>query len=143
MVRKRIIRWISCLFLLVLLIFTVISNSVYQASLPRVRTRTVEQEVGKLLDGYGLWETFAWIPRDCVFPSGSEDTVCLYRVLQRGGQFTSTEDYVEAEEVLVLDEREDAVLVENYYLGFYDELVCESNLPLKNGETVIYLNSEE
>lgn len=143
MVRKRIIRWISCLFLLVLLIFTVISNSVYQASLPRVRTRTVEQEVGKLLDGYGLWETFAWIPRDCVFPSGSEDTVRLYRVLQRGGQFTSTEDYVEAEEVLVLDEREDAVLVENYYLGFYEELVCESNLPLKNGETVIYLNSEE
>ena len=71
------------------------------------------------------------------------DTVCLYRVLQRGGQFTSTEDYVEAEEVLVLDEREDAVLVENYYLGFYEELVCESNLPLKNGETVIYLNSEE
>ena len=108
MVRKRIIRWLAGVILLALVVCTVVSNSVYQASLPRVRTRVVEQEVGDLLDGYGIWETFAWIPRECVFPGNSEDTVYLYRIWQRTGQFTSTEYYAEAQEVPVLDEREDA-----------------------------------
>ena len=52
MVRKRIIRWLAGVILLALVVCTVVSNSVYQASLPRVRTRVVEQEVGDLLDGY-------------------------------------------------------------------------------------------
>lgn len=54
MVRKRIIRWLAGVILLALVVCTVVSNSVYQASLPRVRTRVVEQEVGDLLDGYGI-----------------------------------------------------------------------------------------
>ena len=142
MVRKRIIRWLAGVTLLALVVCTVVSNSVYQASLPRVRTRLVEQEIGELLDGYGLWETFAWIPRECVFPGNSEDTVCLYRIWQRTGQFTSTEYYAEAQEVPVLDEREDAVLVEDLYLNYYETLVCETSLPLSNGQTVIWLNPE-
>ena len=55
MVRKRIIRWLAGVILLALVVCTVVSNSVYQASLPRVRTRVVEQEVGDLLDGYGIF----------------------------------------------------------------------------------------
>lgn len=142
MVRKTIIRWGSAVILAALLAFTVISNSVYQASLPRVRTRIVEQEIGDLLDGYGLWETLAWIPRECVFPGSSENTVCLYRIWQRPGQFTGMEYYAEAIEVPVLDEREDAVLVEELYLDFYETLICETSLPLHNGQTVVWLNSE-
>ena len=92
--------------------------------------------------GYGIWETFAWIPRECVFPGNSEDTVCLYRIWQRAGQFTSMEYYAEAQEVPVLDEREDAVLVEDLYLSYYETLVCETSLPLSNGQTVIWLNPE-
>ena len=142
MVRKRIIRWLAGVILLALVVCTVVSNSVYQASLPRVRTRVVEQEVGDLLDGYGIWEAFAWIPKECVFPGNSEDTVCLYRIWQRAGQFTSMEYYAEAQEVPVLDEREDAVLVEDLYLSYYETLVCETSLPLSNGQTVIWLNPE-
>ena len=141
--RKRIIRWASAAILITLVAFTVISNRVYQDSLPRVRTRMVEQEIGELLDGYGLWETLAWVPKECIFSGSNENTVCLYRVWQRAGQFTSTEDYVVAEEVRVLDEREDAVLVDNLYLDFYETLVCETSLPLSNGETVIWLNGEQ
>ena len=99
-------------------------------------------EIGELLDGYGLWETFAWIPKECVFPGSSEDTVCLYRIWQRAGQFTSMEYYAEAQEVPVLDEREDAVLVEDLYLSYYETLVCETSQPLSNGQTVIWLNPE-
>lgn len=142
MVRKRIIRWGAGVILIALLALTIISNSVYQASLPRVRTRIVEQEIGELLDGYGLWETFAWIPRECVFPGSSENTVCLYRVWPRAGQFTRTEYYAAAEEVPVLEEREDAVLVDNLYLDFYETLVCETDLPLSHGQTVVWLNEE-
>lgn len=50
------------------------------------------------------------------------------------------ENYAEAVELPVLDEREDAVLVEESYLSFYETLVCETNLPLNNGQTVVWLN---
>lgn len=49
-------------------------------------------------------------------------------------------NYAEAVELPVLDEREDAVLVEESYLSFYETLVCETNLPLNNGQTVVWLN---
>lgn len=143
MVRKRIIRWGVGIVLIALVAFTLISNSVYQVSLPRVRTRQVEQETGELLDDCGMWEMFAWIPRECVFPGSSEETVCLYRIWQRPGLFTGTEDCVMEEEVRVLDEREDAVLVENLYLSVSETLVCETNLPLRDGETVKWLNGNE
>ena len=42
----------------------------------------------------------------------------------------------------MLDEREDAVLVEDLYLSYYETLVCETSLPLSNGQTVIWLNPE-
>ena len=138
--RKKIIRWVSAVILIALVAFTAISNRVYQDSLPRVRTRMVEQEIGELLDGYGLWETFAWIPRECVFPGSSEDTVCLYRVWTQAGQFTRTEYYAQAVEVPVLDRREDAVLVDELYLDFYETLICETDLPLSDGQTVVWLN---
>ena len=50
------------------------------------------------------------------------------------------EYYAEAQEVPVLDEREDAVLVEDLYLSYYETLVCETSMPLSNGQTVIWLN---
>lgn len=140
MIRKKIIRWASAVIMIALVAFTAISNRVYQDSLPQVRTRMVEQEIGELLDGYGLWETFAWIPRECVFPGSSEDTVCLYRVWTRAGQFTRTEYYAQAVEVPVLDRREDAVLVDELYLDFYETLICETDLPLSDGQTVVWLN---
>lgn len=140
--RKRIIRCASAVILIALVAFTVISNQVYQDSLPRVRTQMVEQEIGALLDGYGLWETFAWVPNECIFPSNNENMVCVYRIEQRAGQFTSTEYFAQAVESPVLDEREDAVLLEALYLDFYETLICETSLPLSDGQTVIWLNSE-
>ena len=140
MVRKRMIRWASAVILMALVAFTVISNGVYQDSLPRVRTRMVEQEIGKLLDGYGLWETLAWVPKECIFPSSNENMVCVYRIGQRAGQFTSTEYFAEAVESSILDEREDAVLLEDLYLDFYKTLICETSLPLSGGQTVAWLN---
>lgn len=140
--RKRIIQWIAGILLVTLVALTVVSNQVYQASLPQVRTQVVEQEIGELLDGYGLWETFAWIPRECIFPStdGSEDKVCIYRIRQRPGQFTRTEYYLDGEELQILDEREDAILVDELYLSFQETLVCETDLPLTSGQTVVWLN---
>lgn len=143
MVRKRIIRWMAGIILIALLVFTGISNSVYEASLPRVRTQVVEKEVGELLDGYGLWETFAWIPRECVFPGSSGNTVCVYRISQRAGQFTPTEYYAAVVESTVLDERENTVLLNDLYLNYSETLICESSLPLSNGQTVVWLNPEE
>lgn len=140
MVRKRMIRWASAVILMALVAFTVISNGVYQDSLPRVRTRMVEQEIGKLLDGYGLWETLAWVPKECIFPSSNENMVCVYRIGQRAGQFTNTEYFAEAVESSILDEREDAVLLEDLYLDFYKTLICETSLPLSDGQTVAWLN---
>ena len=140
--RKRIIRCASAVILIALVAFTVISNQVYQDSLPRVRTQMVEQEIGALLDGYGLWETFAWVPNECIFPSNNENMVCVYRIEQRAGQFTNTEYFAQAVESPVLDEREDAVLLEALYLDFYETLICETSLPLSDGQTVIWLNSE-
>ena len=67
--------------------------------------------------------------------------MCLYRIWQRAGQFTSMEYYAEAQEVPVLDEREGAVLVEDLYLSYYETLVCETSMPLSNGQTVIWLNT--
>lgn len=142
MVRKRIIRWTAGVILIALLAFTVISNFIYQASLPRVRTRVVEKEIGRLLDGYGLWETLAWVPRECVFPSDKENMVCLYRVGARAGLFTQSEYFADMVETPILDEREDAVLVEDLYLSYYETLVCESSLPLQDGETIVWLNPE-
>lgn len=140
--RKRIIRCASAVILIALVAFTVISNQVYQDSLPRVRTQMVEQEIGALLDGYGLWETFAWVPNECIFPSNNENMVCVYRIEQRAGQFTNTEYFAQAVESPVLDEREDAVLLEALYLDFYETLICETSLPLSDGQTVIWLNNE-
>ncbi|MGN1028274.1 MAG: hypothetical protein ACI4P4_17935 [Faecousia sp.] len=142
MVRKRILRWMAGVILITLVALTAISNGVYKASLPRVRTRLVEQEIGGLLDGYGLWETFAWIPKECVFPGSSEDVVRVYRIETRAGQFTRVEYYADAVEVRVLDEREDAVLAEDLYLSFYETLVCETSLPLMDGQVVVWLNGE-
>lgn len=142
MVRKRIIRWMAGIILIALLVFTAISNSVYEASLPRVCTQVVEKEVGELLDGYGLWETFAWVPRECVFPGSSDNTVCVYRISQRAGQFTPTEYYAAVVESTVLDEREDAVLLNDLYLNYSETLICESSLPLSDGQTIIWLNQE-
>lgn len=141
--RKRIIRRTSAAILIALAAFTAISNRIYQASLPRVRTRIVEQEVGALLDDRGLWENFAWIPRECVFPGSSQDTVCLYRVWTRAGQFTAEECYAAEIEVPVLDVRDDAVLVDELYLDFYETLICETTLPLSNGQTVVWLNRRQ
>ncbi len=143
MVRKRIIRWMAGVVLIALLAFTVISNSVYQASLPRVRTQVVEKEIGELLDEIGIWENFAWVPRECVFPGSREDTVCVYRIGQRVGQFASTEHYAEKVEIPVLDEREDAILVEDIYLAYFETLVCETDLPLSDGQTIVWINAEE
>lgn len=140
MVRKRMIRWASAVILMALVAFTVISNGVYQDSLPRVRTRMVEQEIGKLLDGYGLWETLAWVPKECIFPSSNENMACVYRIGQRAGQFTNTEYFAEAVESSILDEREDAVLLKELYLDFYKTLICETSLPLSDGQTVAWLN---
>lgn len=140
--RKRIIRCASAVILIALVAFTVISNQVYQDSLPRVRTQMVEQEIGALLDGYGLWETFAWVPNECIFPSNNENMVCVYRIEQRAGQFTNTEYFAQAVESPVLDEREDAVLLEALYLDSYETLICETSLPLSDGQTVIWLNNE-
>lgn len=142
MLRKKIIRWAAGIVLIALLAFTVISNQVYEAALPKVRTRPVEKEIGRLLDGYGLWETFAWVPRECVFPSDKENMVCLYRVGVRAGLFTRSEYFADVVEAPILDEREDAILVEDLYLSYYETLVCKSNLPLSNGQTVVWLNPE-
>mgnify|MGYP003304281888 FL=1 len=141
--RKKIIRWASAAILIALVAFTVISNQVYQDSLPRVRTQMVEQEIGSLLDGYGLWETLAWVPKECIFPASNENMVCVYRIEQRAGQFTSTEYFAQAVESPVLDEREDAVLLEALYLDFYETLICETNLPVRDGQTVVWLNEGE
>lgn len=143
MIRKRIIRWGSALILLLLVVSTVISNSVYQASLPRVRTMVVEKEIGDLLDGYGLWETFAWVPNECVFPSSNDNCVCVYRIEQRAGQFSNTECYASAVESPILDQREDAVLLEDLYLNYYETLICESDLPLSDGQTIMWINPKE
>lgn len=142
MLRKRIIRWTAGAILVVLLVLTGVSDAVYQASLPRVRTRMVEPEIGELLDGYGLWETLHWLPPECVFPSSTEGMVCVYRVWQRSGQFDRIEYYVDAQEVALLDQREDAILVDGSYLSFYETLVCESDQPLRNGQTVVWLNPD-
>lgn len=142
MLRKKIIRWTAGVILVVLLVLTGVSDAVYQASLPRVRTRMVEPEIGELLDGYGLWETLYWLPPGCVFPSDTEGMACVYRVWQRSGQFDRIEYYVDAQEVALLDQREDAILVDGSYLSFYETLVCESDQPLHNGQTVVWLNPD-
>ena len=142
MVRKKIIRLASAVILIALVVFTSISNRVYQDSLPRVRTRMVEQEIGSLLDGYGLWETLAWVPKECIFHASNENMVCVYRIGQRAGQFASTEYFAQAVESPVLDEREDAVLLEELYLDFYETLICETDLPLRDGQTVMWLNDK-
>lgn len=40
----------------------------------------------------------------------------------------------------MLDRREDAVLVDELYLDFYETLICETDLPLSDGQTVVWLN---
>lgn len=142
MLRKRIIRCLAAVLLIVLLAFTGISNWVNEASLPRVQTRTVEKEVGRLLDGYSLWETLAWVPRECVFPGNRENTVCVYRIGRRIGLFTELEYYADEVEIPVLDEREDAVLVEDLYLSYFETLICEANQSLIDGQTVVWLNPD-
>ena len=69
--------------------------------------------------------------------------MCLYRINQRAGQFARVEYCVEKIEAPVLEEREDAVLVGDLYLGLTETLVCETNLPLMDGQTVIWLNGDE
>ena len=108
MVRKKIIRLASAVILIALVVFTSISNRIYQDSLPRVRTRMVEQEIGSLLDGYGLWETLAWVPKECIFPASNENmAIGRYAHLsERDGYsitFECSEDVlVLADEILIL-----------------------------------------
>lgn len=142
MVRKRVIRWISAIILIILLVSTVISNHIYETSLPRVHTKQFEATIGELLDGYGLWETLAWVPRECIFPCDSEGKVCMYRILKRPGQFSDVEYYVEIIIAPVLEEREDAVLVDNLYLGLTETLICKTDQPLHEGETVNWIMGE-
>lgn len=130
--------------MIVLAACTAISKGVYEASLPRVRTRVVEKEIGELLEGYdGLWGTFAWVPRECIFPGQRVSTVLVYRIRTRQGQFSSTEYYVEAAEIPLLEERENGVLRENLYLNYSESLACQTDLPLIDGQTVIWLNPKQ
>lgn len=105
---------------------TVVSSMVYQGMLPQVRTLRYEGTVGKLLDGYGLWEVLAWVPISCTFPSGQENTVCLYRLWDRPGPWSNSEYYVEKIEASVIDRREDAVLLADGCLSYFEILVCET-----------------
>lgn len=138
--RKRIVRWVAGVLMLLLIALTGISNRVYRSMLPKVRTRSYEATVGELLDGYGLWELVAWVPVECAFPSERENVVYFYRMCQRPGLWSQREYYVERIEVRIIDRREDAVLVDEGFLSYAETLVCETDLPLKDGEVVCWLN---
>lgn len=141
--RKRIVRRTAGVLTVLLVVMTVVSSMVYQAMLPQVRTLRYEGTVGRLLDGYGLWEVLAWVPVSCTFPGSQENTVCLYRVWDRPGQWSSSEYYVEEIEAPVIDRRPDTVLLADGCLSYFETLVCETSLPLSDGETVQWLNPEE
>lgn len=139
--RKQIVRWAAGVLMVTLIALTVISNMVYQSMLPKVRTLNYEATVGELLDGYGLWELIAWVPVECVFPSEQENVVYFYRMCERPGQWSHRENYVEQIQVRIIDRREDAVLVDEKFLSYAETLVCETNLPLSDGEVVSWLNA--
>jgi len=140
--RKQIVRWVAGGVTVLLLVLTVISNMVYQAMLPKVRTLTYEATVGELLDGYGLWELIAWVPVECAFPSDQENVVYFYRMCERPGLWSQRENYVEQIQARIIDRREDAVLVEEGVLYYAETLVCETNLPLRDGDVVSWSNPD-
>ena len=141
--RKRIVRWAAGILTALLIVMTAVSGSVYEAMMPKVRTLQYEGTVGRLLDGYGLWEILAWVPIECVFPGSQADTVCVYRMCERPGQWNSLENYVERIEAPVVDRNGDIVLLPDGYLFYFETLVCETSLPLSGGETVRWLNAGE
>lgn len=141
--RKRMVRWAAGILTVLLVVMTVVSGMVYQAMLPQVRTLRYEGTVGRLLDGYGLWEVLAWVPVSCTFPGSQENMVCLYRMRERPGQWSSSEYYVEEIEAPVIDRNGDIVLLPDGYLSYFETLVCETSLPLSGGETVQWLNAGE
>lgn len=143
MKRKRIVRWAAGVLTALLIILTAVSGAVYEALLPKVRTRPYEATVGRLLDGYGLWELLKWVPVECAFPSGRENVVYLYRIRERPGLWSERENYVEQLEMTVLDRNGDIVLVDGAYMDYAETLVCETSLPLSDGETVQWLNPQE
>ena len=139
--RKKIVRWIAGITMGLLVVMTGVSYLVYQSMLPNVITYDYTASTGRLLDGYSRWETVPWVPMKCTFPASQEDdTVYLYRIRDRAGQWNSTEYYVERVEVPVVKEGVDMLLLEDGYLGYFETLVCETTLPLHDGEAVNWLN---
>ena len=111
MKRKKIVRWLALGIFVLLIGFTIASNLVYEALLPRVKT--TEFIAGMSTEG----EIEYWVPEECVFGTEDSQSIVLYRVGERSGLF-SMEYYVEQIDGQVLEEK-DAVFGRTVDGGYY------------------------
>lgn len=135
MKRKKIVRWFALIIFVLLIGFTVVSNLVYEALLPRVKI--CEFTASMSAEG----EVEYWVPKDCIF-SGENNTVIMYRVAERSGLF-DMEYYVEQIDGSILEEKDGQIKVRAPAMSTMETLVCYRDKPLTSGETVYWLNPSE
>lgn len=133
--RKKIVRWLALIIFVLLIGFTIASNLVYEALLPRVKT--CEFIASMSAEG----EVEYWVPKDCVF-SGENNAVIMYRVAERSGLF-DMEYYVEQIDGSILEEKDGQIKVMAPAMSTMETLVCYRDKPLTSGETVYWLNPPE
>lgn len=135
MKRKKIVRWLALIIFVLLIGFTIASNLVYEALLPRVKT--CEFTASMSAEG----EVEYWVPKDCVF-SGQNNAIIMYRVAERSGLF-NMEYYVEQIDGYILEEKDGQIKVRAPAMSTMEMLVCYRDKPLTSGETVYWLNPPE
>ena len=135
MKRKKIVRWLALIIFVLLIGFTIASNLVYEALLPRVKT--CEFTVSMSAEG----EVEYWVPKDCVF-SGQNNAIIMYRVAERSGLF-NMEYYVEQIDGYILEEKDGQIKVRAPAMSTMEMLVCYRDKPLTSGETIYWLNPPE
>lgn len=136
MKRKKIVRWLALGIFVLLIGFTIASNLVYEALLPRVKT--TEFIAGMSTEG----EIEYWVPEECVFGTEDSQSIVLYRVGERSGLF-SMEYYVEEIDGRILEEKDGQVKIQAPAMSMMETLVCYRDKPLTSGETVYWLNPPE
>ena len=113
MKRKKIVRWLALGIFVLLIGFTIASNLVYEALLPRVETTEFMASMSTER------EIEYWVPEECVFGTEDSQSIVLYRVGERSGLF-SMEYYVEQIDGQVLEEKDGQVKVQAPAMGMME-----------------------
>lgn len=141
--KKRVLITSVCLGI-ILVVCTFVSFQVYKTLLPKVRTIT--HQVSDL--GHLNIQRITWfVPMEAVMSSEGHDV--LYRVVERSGRFG--EEYY-AEEVpmdIFYENGEMEIRESDGYLRVVapllysgEQVIVETSGPLKNGDTVLWINPQ-